>query len=109
MKNKIARKEKISKKIKQVSDRIRVVVYKSLKYDYLQAIDDKNGETLAGLSTKKFSKEKSDVKTQKFAQEFAEALSKKNIKQIVFDRRGYKYHGRIKAICDELRKNGIKF
>lgn len=103
------RKNKISKKIKVVSNRIRIIVFKSIKYDYIQAIDDEKNITLTTFTTKKIKSEKKIEKDVKIAEAMAEFLNSKKIVSIVFDRRGYRYHGRIKIIAETLRKNGIKF
>lgn len=103
------RKAKVSKKARAISDRIRVVVYKSLNYDYLQAIDDKQHKTIAGVTTKKIEGKTRMEKAEKLGAAMATLLNEKKIKDIVFDRRGYKYHGRIKTLAEALRKNGINF
>ena len=91
------------------NNRVRVLVYKSLKHDYLQAIDDTTNKTIVSLSTKTINKSKKEDKLEEFAKNFAKKLKTKKINKIVFDKRGYKYHGRIKLICDYLRKNKINF
>lgn len=112
MKNIISQFKKQSKttnKIKAVSNRVRVVIYKSLKFDYIEAIDDSKNVIICGLSTQKIEGKTKKDKSQILGENFAKLLLKKNIKNIVFDRKGYKYHGRIKIICDTMRKNGINF
>lgn len=112
MKNIISQFKKQSKttnKIKTVSNRVRVVIYKSLKFDYINALDDSKNIIICGLSTQKIEGKTKKDKAQILGENFAKLLLKKNIKNIVFDRKGYKYHGRIKIICDAMRKNGINF
>ncbi len=106
---------RIRKKIMGTPERPRVSFYRSLKHIYLQAIDDTKGHTLVSLST--LSKEIRDeikVKTRKelhalLGKRFGEMLIEKGIKQIVFDRGGFKYHGNLKILCDEIRNAGVEF
>lgn len=106
---------RIRKKIKGTSERPRVSFYRSLKHIYLQAIDDTKGHTILALST--LSKELRDEikgKTRKeihafLGKRFGEMLIDKGIKKIVFDRGGFKYHGNLKILCDEMRNAGVEF
>lgn len=106
---------RIRKKIMGTPERPRVSFYRSLKHIYLQAIDDTKGHTLVSLST--LSKEIRDEikgKTRKeihalLGKRFGEMLIEKGIKQIVFDRGGFKYHGNLKILCDEMRNAGVEF
>jgi len=105
----------VIKKIRGNSERPRLKVFRSLKHIYAQIIDDTKFHTLVSAST--LSKEIKDklsgkTKTQK-AELVGELLGKKaidmGIKRIIFDRGKYKYHGRIKALADSLRKAGMEF
>lgn len=87
----------------------RVAIKKSLKYDYLQAIDIETGNIIFGLSTQKITGKKRIEKDIKLAEDFAKKLKVKKITKIIFDRMGNKYHGRIKLIADTMRKQGINF
>lgn len=78
----------------------RVAVFRSNRHLYLQAIDDTNKNTIAASS---------DLKSKDLASELAKKLIDKKIKKIVFDRGGFKYHGQIKNIADNLRKAGLEF
>ena len=101
MTNRLSRKIRIRAKISGTAERPRVVVFCSNKHLYLQAIDDANGKTLASAS---------DLKTEEnIAESLAKDLLSKKIKKIVFDRGGYKYHGQVKAMADNLRKAGLEF
>ena len=90
-------------------------VYKSLKNTYCQLIDDTEGRTLLAMSTQ--SKEiKAKVgyggnteASKVLGEAIAKAALEKEIKKVCFDRGGFKYHGRIKALADEARKNGLEF
>ncbi|GEM48620.1 50S ribosomal protein L18 [Deinococcus cellulosilyticus] len=97
-------------KIKQVSDRPRLSVFRSSKYIYAQIIDDKNGVTLAQVASKALNVE--GTKTDAAAavgKALAEAALAKGVKQVVFDRGSYKYHGRVKALADAAREGGLEF
>jgi len=111
----IQRHRRIRKKIVGSADRPRVVVHRSLKNLFIQAIDDVSSTTLASLSSQ--DKDVAKAATQKgkihvseqVGQLFAELLKKKGIQKISFDRGGYLYHGRVKAVAEAIRKSGIQF
>ena len=102
---------RIRKKVSGTIERPRVNVFRSLNNLYAQAIDDAQGHTLAALSTKALSMEQTgNIKAaEALGEKFAGLLKEKGLKKIVFDRGGYLYHGRVKALADSLRKNGISF
>lgn len=85
----------------------RVSIFRSNRYFYAQAIDDLNGHTLAAIDSRrlKLGNTKDDV--GKVGVEFAKILLSKNIKEVVFDRNGYLYHGVVASFADGLRNNGI--
>ena len=109
------RKKRIRKKIVGTSERPRLCVFRSAKHIYAQVIDDIHGETLASAST--LSKEiSSEVKSSgniEAAQRVGELLARKSlerdIKKVVFDRNGYLYHGRVKALALFAREKGLDF
>lgn len=106
------RKKKVRAKISGTAKRPRVSVYKSLRYLSAQAIDDVAGKTVAAINEKSAAaKAKGDKKqaAQELGTKFAKVLQEKKVKAIVFDRRNYKYHGRVKAFADGLREAGIEF
>lgn len=96
-----------------MNKRLRLAVFRSHKYIYAQIIDDQSGRTLASASDQKLPKaEAKKTKTEKAAmvgQILAQKAIKKKIKKVWFDRRKYKYHGRIKALADGARKEGLEF
>jgi large subunit ribosomal protein L18 len=119
-KNKVERirkkQERIRMKIKGTPERPRLAVFRSAKHAYAQFIDDKNGKTLLSVST--LSKDlRDEIKQAKTPVEKYKIIGKaaakkaleKNIKEIVFDRSGYLYHGRVKALADGAREGGLKF
>ena len=111
----LRRKIRIRKKIKGTPERPRLTVYRSLKYIYAQIIDDEAGHTLvAASSLEKELKEKlkstKDIEAAKAVGELiAKRALEKGIEKVVFDRNGYKYHGRVKALADAAREAGLKF
>ena len=102
---------KITNKLSKGTAKVpRVWVFKSLHHSYAQAINDDKHITIASYSTQQLSKHANNIEAAKaVAKGFAKALSDAKIKQIVFDRSGYIYHGKIKAFCETLRAEGIKF
>lgn len=94
--------------------RPRLTVYRSTKYIYAQIIDDSSGITLCSTCDRLLdSKElKGKTKTEKAflaGKEIAKKGKKRKISKVVFDRGGYKYHGRVKALADGAREGGLKF
>ncbi|MCL5407691.1 MAG: 50S ribosomal protein L18 [Patescibacteria group bacterium] len=100
MKNNL-RKRRIRAKISGNATIPRVAIFRSSKYLYIQAIDDVKGQTLAAASTLKDKEE--------MIKNFVKILNEKKIKKIVFDRAGYRYHGKVKQVAEDLRKNGLEF
>ena len=107
------RTQRIRTKLKKVSSRNRLSIFRSNNHIYAQAIDDSNGITLASASTL----EKELVKDQKerkelaaiIGKEIAKRLIEKGIKDVAFDKGGYKYHGLIKILADSAREEGLNF
>ena len=110
------RKARIRKKISGTAERPRLTVYKSLKHMYAQVVDDVAGRTIAAVSTGskalKGEVKEDDDKTaaaKKVGQAIARAALEKGISQVVFDRNGFDYHGRIAAVAEAAREAGLKF
>jgi large subunit ribosomal protein L18 len=107
-------KLRIRKRINGTHEKPRVSVYRSNKQIYVQAIDDVNGVTLASASSreKEFAsvagKKKSEIAAM-VGKHFASACKEKGIENVVFDRSGYQYHGRVKSLADGAREGGLKF
>lgn len=107
---------KIRKKVFGTSDKPRLTVYRSLNHIYAQVIDDSSGVTLVSASS--LSKELTDnlaqakgkiAKGKLVGSLLAKKAVEKNISTVIFDRNGYRYHGRIQAIADGAREGGLKF
>ena len=110
------RKVAIRNKISGSAEKPRLSVYRSLKHIYAQVIDDKNGVTLCAVSSlspeyKKQAKDgmKPIAKASLIGELFAKKCLKKKIKKVCFDRNGFKYHGRVKALAEGARKAGLEF
>jgi large subunit ribosomal protein L18 len=109
------RKARIRKKLSGTAARPRLTVYKSLKHMYAQVVDDSSGKTIAAVSTgsKGLKDEvKEDDKTaaaKKVGKAIAKAAIDKGVSQVVFDRNGFDYHGRIAAVAEAAREGGLKF
>lgn len=113
MKRTQIRRRRIRVKIKKKSHRPRLSVFRSHRYLWAQIIDDQKGKTLVSVSDKELpSNKKPSVKTER-ARLIGELIAKKalklGIKQVVFDRGPYQYHGRVKALAENARKGGLKF
>lgn len=107
--------KRVRRTVNGTSERPRLAVFKSLKYTYAQVIDDLEGKTLAQAS----SSEKSIVKAAKdgkpvdaarlVGEAVAERAKAAGIEQVVFDRGGYIYHGRVRQVAEGARKKGLQF
>ena len=111
--NKTKRKIRNRKKLKDVNtNKLRISVFKSSKNISAQIIDDKISKTLVSASSTEKEIKKNKTKKMDLSNILGELLAKrakeKKISSVYFDRGGYKYHGRIKALADSLRKNGLK-
>lgn len=102
-------KARIRGKISGTAARPRMTVFRSNKQIYVQLVDDLAGVTLAATSSKGIEE---GTKTE-IAAKVGEAIAKKaleaGIKEVVFDRNGYLFHGRVKSLADAARKGGLKF
>lgn len=102
-------KRKIRMKISGTESRPRLSVYRSNKFIYAQVIDDNAGKTIAAASDVKTVKGTKTLRAEEIGKLVAEAALAKNIKEVVFDRNGFKYTGRVKLLADAARKAGLKF
>lgn len=113
--NRIKRHARVRAKVKGTVECPRLSVFRSINHIYAQLIDDENSKTLAQFSdlVKKSSKGKAKssdvVSAKKVGNTLGNDILKKGFTKIVFDRAGYKYHGRVKALAEGLRESGVKF
>lgn len=110
------KKVSIRKKVLGTPERPRFTVYRSAKHIYAQIIDDTTGKTLVSASTnskdlrEELKKETSKMEIcKKIGMYAAKRALEMNIQQVVYDRSGYLYHGRVKAVADGAREGGLKF
>ena len=103
-------KRRVRGKISGTSSAPRLSVYKSNKEIYAQLIDDKEGKTLASASSRALKASGSKVEiSAEVGKAIAEKAKAAGIENIVFDRNGFVYHGRVKALADGAREGGLKF
>ena len=102
---------RIREKLSGTSERPRLNVYRSLNHIYAQVIDDQNGVTLASASTiaLKATTGGNVAAAKEIGKAIAEKAQEKGIKKVVFDRGGFLYHGRVKALADAAREAGLEF
>lgn len=108
--NRLSKKNRIRKKVSGTIECPRLCVYRSLNHMYAQLIDDTAEKTILQVSsqdiTQKMSLSKKAVEVGRLV---AEKAKERNIQNVVFDRNGFIYHGRVKSLADAARENGLKF
>lgn len=101
---------RIRSKVQGTADQPRLVVFRSLMHTYAQIVDDSTGKVITGTSDIKLkSKAKKTEKAKEVGLAIAGLAKEKKVAKVVFDRNGYKYHGRVKAVADGAREGGLKF
>jgi len=107
------RKQSIRKRVTGTGERPRMTVFRSAKHIYVQVVDDLHGQTLAATST--LDKElrgqpgKKSERAKAVGMEVAKRCLSKGVQKVVFDRNGYLFHGRVKALADGARESGLSF
>lgn len=107
--NHLARKRRVRAKITGNSERPRLTIHRSLLYLSAQIIDDTTGKTLVAVHSKNLKQKPNLEGAKKVGAELAKKAKAAKISTIVFDRNGYRYHGRIQAFADAVREAGITF
>ena len=114
--NRQRRRKRIRKRISGTAERPRLVVFRSAKNIYVQIVDDTQNRTILGVSTlnpdlqAELSKAKTKIDAAKLVgKSVAEKAKAKKIDTVVFDRGSYLYHGRVRAVAEAARENGLKF
>ena len=108
--SRIKRHERIRKNLSGTGTTPRLSIYRSNTNTYAQIIDDEKGVTLVSASTRELNTKSNNIEAcTALGKLIAEKSIKAGIEQIVFDRSGYKYHGRVKALADAAREAGLKF
>jgi len=109
------RKARVRRKVTGTPERPRLTVYRSLNHIYAQIVDDVNGTTVAfaGSTSKALrsaaQEEKKTEAAKKVGAAIAKAALEKGVTQVVFDRNGFDYHGRVAAVAQAAREGGLKF
>jgi large subunit ribosomal protein L18 len=100
---------RLRNKVKGTTERPRLVVFRSLKHIYAQLVDDTSGRTVATVSDLGIEQGKKGERAAAVGKLIAERAKTAGITRVVFDRAGYRYHGRVKAVADAARKGGLEF
>jgi large subunit ribosomal protein L18 len=99
---------RVRKRVSGTAERPRLVVFRSLKHIYAQLVDDTTSRTLATVSDQKLTGKKSEKSTE-VGKLIAQKAKDAGVSSVVFDRAGYRYHGRVKAVADGAREGGLEF
>jgi large subunit ribosomal protein L18 len=100
---------RVRKKVSGTPERPRLVVYRSLKHIYAQLVDDQANRTLMTVTDQNGSGGKKMERSVEVGKTIAARAKEAGITRVVFDRAGYKYHGRVKAVADGAREGGLEF
>ncbi len=107
------RKSRIRKKVNGTGDRPRLTVFRSARHIYAQVVDDRKGHTVVAISSVALSENSTKETKINTAKTVGAAIAKtckeKGIDKVVFDRNGYLYHGRVRALADGAREAGLEF
>ncbi len=108
--NRIKKKVRIRKKLSGSTEQPRLCVFRSSKHIYATLVNDSNGQTIVSYSSLSVEKKMNGNDMASFVgQELAKLAKSKSITEVVFDRNGYLYHGRVKSLADGARLGGLKF
>lgn len=107
--SRLARHARVRRKISGTAERPRLVVFRSLTHIYGQLVDDVSGRTLAAASDAGIASGRKTERAQRVGQRLADQAKAKGITAVLFDRGGYRYHGRVKALADAARAAGLRF
>jgi large subunit ribosomal protein L18 len=108
-KSRIQRKRRIRARLSGTAAIPRLAVFKSLKGIYAQVIDDQKGVTLVAATSKEAKVGNDMAGAKKIGELIAKKCAEKKIKKVIFDRAGYKFHGKVKALAEAARAGGLKF
>ncbi len=107
--NRLTKKIRIRKTVKGTDERPRLCVFRSAKHIYAQVINDVSGQTLVSASSLDVKDKSGKELAKMIGAEVAKKALQKNIKNVVFDRNGYIYHGRVQSLADGAREAGLNF
>jgi large subunit ribosomal protein L18 len=105
----VRRHLRVRKSVQGTAERPRLVVFRSLKHITAQLVDDDAARTLATVTSVKAGEGKKSEKSLEVGKQIAAIAKDKGISKVVFDRGGYQYHGRVKAVADGAREGGLEF
>jgi len=100
---------RVRKRVSGTAERPRLVVFRSLKHIYAQLVDDSANKTLATVGDQDILTMKKTEKATEVGKRIAERAKALGLKQVVFDRAGYQYHGRVRAVAEGAREGGLEF
>jgi large subunit ribosomal protein L18 len=100
---------RVRKKVTGTAERPRLVIFRSDKHIYAQLVDDVSRRTIVTASSLKLAEGKKSEKASEVGKALASIAKERGITSVVFDRAGYKYHGRVKAVADGAREGGLEF
>jgi large subunit ribosomal protein L18 len=100
---------RVRRRLSGTAERPRLVVYRSLKHIYAQLVDDTASRTIATVSDHALAEGRKTEKSAEVGRQIAARAKDAGITRVVFDRAGYKYHGRVKAVADGAREGGLEF
>jgi large subunit ribosomal protein L18 len=103
------RHHRVRRKVSGTAERPRLVVFRSDKHIYAQLVDDDAGRTIATVTSLKVGNGKKTAKASEVGKQVAVVAKDRGITRVVFDRGGYKYHGRVKAVAEGAREGGLEF
>lgn len=107
-----ARQLRVRAKIKGTGDKPRLSIHRSNKFIYAQIIDDSKKKTIVGISEKELPAKEKVTKSER-SRQLGTLIAKKalanKVKEVIFDRGSYRYHGRVKALAEGAREGGLKF
>jgi large subunit ribosomal protein L18 len=113
--SRLRRQKRVRKKVRGTAERPRLTVFRSTRHIYVQLIDDESGRTITGLSTRspaftgKVKNGGNIEAAKKIGQAVARQAQERGLTEVVFDRNGFLYHGRVKALAEAAREAGLKF
>ncbi len=105
----VRRHMRVRRRLAGTAERPRLVVFRSLKHIYAQLVDDTAGRTLMTVSSQALAEGKKSERSVQVGKAIAERAKAAGITCVVFDRAGYQYHGRVKAVADGAREGGLEF
>ena len=100
---------RVRKRVTGTAERPRLVIFRSLKHITAQLVDDVAGRTLMTVSSTDLTEGKKTEKSLAVGKRLATRAKQAGVRKVVFDRAGYKYHGRVKAVADGAREGGLEF